>query len=70
MRYVLELNFRDKPICSSCMLSGVKGLDLNRESVIACFGLGNRPKCPEEGCRKDCPLKILEWYAIQISKSL
>jgi len=60
MRYVLELNFIEKPNCSSCMLSSVKGLDLNGESVIACFGLVNRHKCPEEGCRKDCPLKILE----------
>ena len=42
--------------CSHCMLSGTKGLDLNGESVTACFGLGLRPKCPEEGCRKDCPL--------------
>jgi len=38
------------------MLSGIKGLDLDGESVIACFALGNRPKCPEEGKRKDCPL--------------
>ncbi|KEZ85568.1 hypothetical protein IO99_13820 [Clostridium sulfidigenes] len=60
MRYVFELSFIEKPKCSSCMLCGVKGLDLNGESVIACFGLGNRPKCPEEGCRKDCPLKISE----------
>jgi len=59
MKYVLETNFRDKPVCSSCMLCGTKGLDLNGETVLACFGLGIRPKCPEEGCRKDCPLKAV-----------
>jgi hypothetical protein len=60
MKYVLELNFTDKPKCSACMLSGTKGLDLNGETVIACFALGIRPKCPEEGCRRDCPLKLNE----------
>jgi len=56
LKYILELNFNEKPKCSKCMLSGIKGLDLDGESVIACFALGNRPKCPEEGKRKDCPL--------------
>jgi len=56
MEYVLKLGFLDKPKCSNCMLSGVKGLDLNGETVMACFALGIRPKCPEEGCRIDCPL--------------
>lgn len=57
MKYILELNFIDKPKCSNCMLSGTKGLDLNGETVIACCALGNRPKCPDEGCHRDCPLK-------------
>jgi hypothetical protein len=56
MEYIFKLGFLDKPKCSNCMLSGVKGLDLNGETVMACYGLGIRPKCPEEGCRKDCPL--------------
>lgn len=56
MEYVFKLSFTDKTKCSNCMLSGTKGLDLNGETVIACFALGIRPKCPEEGCRVDCPL--------------
>ncbi|MGH4125120.1 MAG: hypothetical protein ACREV6_19565 [Clostridium sp.] len=56
MKYVLELSFAEKPVCEKCMLSGTKGLDLNGESVIACYGLSRRLKCPEDGCRKDCPL--------------
>lgn len=50
MKYIYELNFIDKPKCSSCMLSGIKGLNLNGESVEACFWLGNR---------SDCPLKLI-----------
>lgn len=57
MKYIYECEFEDTPKCSTCMLSGNKGQDLNGESVIGCFGLGSRPKCPEEGCRNDCPLK-------------
>lgn len=57
MKYVYELNFTDTPECERCMLSGTKGLDLNGETVIACFALSLRPKCPDEGCRRDCPLK-------------
>lgn len=36
--------------CEQCMLSFSKG-EHNH-----CAALGNRPLCPEEGCRKDCPL--------------
>jgi len=50
--------------CSHCMLSGTKGTDINGDTVIACFGLGLRPKCPECGCRKDCPLVTVD-YEIQ-----
>lgn len=60
MKYILELQFKDKPECSLCMLSGIKGLDLDGESVICCFALGNRPKCPDVGCLKNCPLKKMK----------
>ena len=60
MRYVYECVFIDKPKCSRCMLSGAKGQDLHGETVMACFALGIRPKCPEEGSRTDCPLKLKE----------
>lgn len=36
--------------CEHCMLSFSKG-EHNH-----CAALGNRPICPEKGCRKDCPL--------------
>lgn len=54
MKAILTLAFDDtKGIeCEMCMLSVGKG-----ERYI-CSALGNRPTCPEEGCRKDCPLKI------------
>lgn len=39
MNYVLKQGFMDKPKCSNCMLSGVKGLDLNGETVMACYGV-------------------------------
>ncbi|MBE6067746.1 MAG: hypothetical protein E7211_08650 [Clostridium lundense] len=62
MEMALLLAFSDEKgaECSRCMLSGVKGLDGNGETVTACFALGIRPKCPEEGCRKDCPLIPVE----------
>lgn len=56
MKYVLECHFKDEPECARCMLRSSKGLDLRGETVMACHGLGIRPKCPEEGCRRDCPL--------------
>lgn len=60
MKYICELYFKNEPECSSCMLHGTKGFDLNGETVFACYGLGIRPICPEEGCRKDCPLKQMK----------
>lgn len=60
VRYIYECEFRESPECSMCMLSGSKGLNIDGETVMVCYGLGNRPKCPEEGCRKDCPLKPLD----------
>lgn len=57
MNYKLKLQFKDSPRCRVCVLCGTKGLDLHGETVMACYGLGMRHKCPEEGCRSDCPLK-------------
>lgn len=56
MKAVLKLEFDDnKGIeCNRCMLSTSK----NGSEV--CTGLGIRPTCPEEGCRKDCPLISVE----------
>lgn len=53
MNVVLNLSFDDEKgvTCKRCMLSFSKG-ERNH-----CAALGIRPICPEEGCRKDCPLK-------------
>lgn len=51
MRYTLELSFWNKPICQNCMVAVFK------DGHNLCCGLGMRPICPDEGCRKDCPLK-------------
>jgi hypothetical protein len=50
MNYVLKLSFKDTPDCEKCMISHSKGEKRH------CMGLGNRPICPDTGCRKDCPL--------------
>jgi len=57
MDYYLKCSFKGKPECKKCILSWSRGLGLDGESVIACHGLTNRPKCPDAGCHKDCPLK-------------
>lgn len=44
MKYILELNFIDKPKCSNCMLSRNKGLDLNGETIIGCSAIGSMPQ--------------------------
>ena len=56
MKAIYEISFDDKRgiECERCMLSISKG-----EKNI-CSALGNRPVCPEDGCRKDCPLKLVE----------
>lgn len=56
MRYILEFYFTDKPECRTCRLEFSK-MGFDDETHEHCAGLGNRPKCPEKGCRKDCPLK-------------
>lgn len=52
MEKYLKLSFDDKKgaNCVHCMISFSKG------EKYHCAGLGNRPICPEEGNRKDCPL--------------
>lgn len=56
MNVILNLSFDDTEgvTCERCMLSVAKG-----EKYI-CAALGIRPICPEEGRRKDCPLKEKE----------
>lgn len=56
MKYVLEFGFKDKPECSKCMVCRSRGLNLNGETVMGCAAMGSMPKCPEDGCREDCPL--------------
>ena len=53
MKAILNLSFSDEKgiNCTTCMLSFSKGEHYH------CAALGTRPVCPEEGCRKDCPLK-------------
>lgn len=52
MEKALLLSFDDKKgvECERCVLSFSKG------ERYHCAALGNRPFCPEDGCRKDCPL--------------
>jgi hypothetical protein len=52
----LKLSFCDSRgvTCGRCMLSFTKG------ERSHCAALGNRPFCPEDGCRRDCPLKSME----------
>lgn len=45
--------------CERCMLSFMRQA-IKGETRLHCAGLGQRPICPEEGCRKDCPLVIVE----------
>lgn len=51
MEYILNISFKDKPECKYCMLSFSQ-----MDGKVKCAGLANRPKCPEDGARKDCPL--------------
>lgn len=58
-KYVLNLYFADKPNCEICMLSFGK-IGHNGETQQHCAALGQRPICPNEGCRKDCPLQLTQ----------
>lgn len=54
MDKILKLSFDEaKGVeCNHCMLSFYHApSDINK-----CAAIGIRPLCPEEGCRKDCPL--------------
>ena len=61
MKAIFKLEFDDnKGIeCDRCMLSFSK-MNINGETDSHCSALGIRPKCPEYGNRKDCPLIIVE----------
>lgn len=52
----LKLSFSDSrgASCERCMLS------FSRGERTHCAALGNRPFCPEDGFREDCPLKTME----------
>ena len=52
MEKALVLSFNDERgvTCRSCMLSFSKG------EKDHCAAMGNRPICPEDGKRNDCPL--------------
>lgn len=60
MNYKLEFSFKDKPECINCMLGRYIKKDLDGNSIMCCCALGSTPKCPDEGCRNDCPLKVIE----------
>lgn len=53
MEAVLKLSFSDEKgiNCCACMLS------FSRGERYHCAAIGQRPICPEEGRRRDCPLK-------------
>lgn len=58
MKYIFECNFIDKPECDNCRLSFYK-MSYDGESEMYCAALGDRSKCPDDGYRKDCPLKSM-----------
>lgn len=64
----LKLSFDDVKgrNCEHCMLCFSKG-ESNH-----CAALGNRPLCPEEGCRKDCPLidNVIDLPVIEVSSDM
>lgn len=61
MKYVIEQEFNGKPECVKCLFGRYTGKNLDDESIMQCQAISNAPRCPEfEGCRKDCPLKLLE----------
>lgn len=47
MKYIYECEFFSEPKCKKCMLS----------EHGHCIALGQRPRCPEDGSRSDCPLQ-------------
>jgi len=61
MKVVFEQEFDDKKgiECNRCMLSFSKMNNIKGETEMHCSALGVRPKCTEDGNRKDCPLVIV-----------
>lgn len=51
---VYKCSFYDDIECSHCMLSFSKG------ERYHCAALGNRPICPDDGKRSDCPLCVTD----------
>lgn len=56
MKYKLVVLFKDKPKCDKCMLSCNSYNFITDENTRYCTATGDRPKCPNEGSRNDCPL--------------
>ena len=54
--YVLVCSFKGNPDCGYCVLGRFTSRNLDGNSVRMCQALGVAGKCPDEGCRKDCPL--------------
>ncbi|MEG0898351.1 MAG: hypothetical protein RSF40_01395 [Oscillospiraceae bacterium] len=58
MDYYFKQTFIDEPDCDRCMLSFQK-MGNDGESYPHCAAIGQRPRCTEEGHRKDCPLVVM-----------
>ena len=58
MEAILKLGFSEKKgiNCCACMLS------FSKREHYHCAAIGQRPICPEKGCRRDCPLIEEEQY--------
>ena len=54
--YVLSAIFKDLPECKICILGRYTARNLEGNSIMMCQGLPLPRTCPDEGCRKDCPL--------------
>lgn len=59
MKTIFIQEFNNKIECNRCMLSFSK-MNFNGETELYCSALGIRPKCAEDGNRKDCPLTVVE----------
>jgi len=62
MKAILNLSFDDAKgrNCEHCMLSEIHYPSSRDPIRYKCTAYGSRPFCPEEGCRKDCPLIVVE----------
>jgi len=59
MKYIFNCSFENTPKCKKCMLSFSK-MSSGGKSKFYCAALGARPHCPDDGCRKDCPLLLAD----------